>query len=257
MAGKGITKTVWGHGRQLASIGRFLVGFRTFNRTGQVGDGREAAARNYVLANASAGDPDSVLVTMDEFARTRSMLVNVGDEKGLLLDAAVRKAEPKLALELGTYCGYSAVRIGRLLPSGARLVSVEFSAANAEVARAIIAHAGLADQVSVVVGTIGDGGETMHRLALDHGFDSGAVDLIFLDHAKAAYLADLKTILAAGWLHTGTLVVADNVRVPGVPDYLAYMKAQEGTTWRTAEHDTHVEYQSIVKDLVLESEYLG
>jgi catechol O-methyltransferase len=33
--------------------------------------------------------------------------------------------------------------------------------------------------------------------------------------------------------------------------------AAEGKTWRTIEHDTHVEYQSLLKDLVLESEYLG
>ncbi|WP_330180569.1 class I SAM-dependent methyltransferase [Nocardia sp. NBC_01503] len=257
MGGKGIGATLRGRGNQLLSMARLAIGLRRFERTGQVGDGREAAAREYVLTHATAGDPDSVLATIDEFARTRSMLVNVGDEKGLLLDAAVRKTRPKLLLELGTYCGYSAVRIGRLLDSGARLVSVEFSAANAEVARAIIAHAGLSDRVTVLVGTIGDGGETMHRLALDHGFDSGTVDLIFLDHAKEAYLADLRTILAAGWLRAGTMVVADNVRVPGVPDYRAYMRTEEGTSWRTVEHDTHVEYQSILKDLVLESEYLG
>ena len=35
------------------------------------------------------------------------------------------------------------------------------------------------------------------------------------------------------------------------------MKAHEGRDWRTVEHDTHVEYQTLLKDLVLESEYLG
>jgi catechol O-methyltransferase len=35
------------------------------------------------------------------------------------------------------------------------------------------------------------------------------------------------------------------------------MDARQGTTWNTTEHDTHVEYQSLIKDLVLESEYLG
>jgi catechol O-methyltransferase len=35
------------------------------------------------------------------------------------------------------------------------------------------------------------------------------------------------------------------------------MRAQEGELWRTTEHDTHVEYQSLLKDLVLESEYAG
>jgi catechol O-methyltransferase len=35
------------------------------------------------------------------------------------------------------------------------------------------------------------------------------------------------------------------------------MKRVEGHRFRTREHDTHVEYQTLVKDLVLESEYLG
>ncbi|MFE3260451.1 O-methyltransferase [Nocardia sp. NPDC059091] len=232
-------------------------GLGNFTRTGQFGDGREAAVRDHVLANAEQGDPESVLATIDKFARTRSNLVNVGDEKGLLLDAAVRKANPKLLLELGTYVGYSAVRTARTMPEGARLVSVEFSAANAEVARAIIAHAGLTERVTVVVGTIGDGGETIRRLTEEHGITEGTLDFVFVDHDKSAYLADLKHILAAGWLYPGSIVVADNMRVPGAPDYLQYMREAEGKTWRTVEHDTHIEYQSLLKDRVLESEYLG
>ncbi|MFE3187395.1 O-methyltransferase [Nocardia sp. NPDC059240] len=232
-------------------------GLGNFTRTGQFGDGREAAVRDHVIATAEQGNPGSVLEAIDKFARTRSNLVNVGDEKGLLLDAAVRRANPTLLLELGTYIGYSAVRTAHTMPTGARLISVEFSAANAEVARDIIAHAGLADRVTVVVGTIGDGGETVRRLGEEYGITAGSVDFVFVDHDKSAYLADLKTILEAGWLHPGSLVVADNMRIPGAPDYLQYMRAAEGTTWRTVEHDTHIEYQTLLKDRVLESEYLG
>lgn len=239
------------------SVIRFAVGGPTFARTGQVGDGREKAVREYVLAHSTAGEPDSALAAYDSFARTRSMLVNVGDEKGLILDAAVRRVSPTLALELGGYCGYSAVRIGRALAPAARLVSVEFNADNASIARTLLAHAGLADRVSVVVGTIGDGGGTVKRLVAEHGFGPGALDFVFLDHDKKAYLPDLRTIMDAGWLHPGSLAVADNVRIPGAPDYLRYMHESEGARWRTVEHDTHVEYQSLLKDLVLESEYLG
>lgn len=35
------------------------------------------------------------------------------------------------------------------------------------------------------------------------------------------------------------------------------MAENEGTGWRTAEHEAHVEYQSVIKDLVLVSEYLA
>jgi len=238
------------------SVWRMATGARNITTTGQIGDGREAAAVEYVLANARAGDIDDVIVTIDRFAYEKSILINVGDEKGALLDAAVRRAAPKLALELGTYCGYGALRIARAAP-GAQVYSVELAEANAANARRIWAHAGVADRITCVVGTIGDGGRTLDALAQDHGFDSGALDFVFLDHDKDAYLVDLLSILERGWLHTGSIAVADNVRVPGAPKYREYMRQQQGTHWNTVEHKAHLEYQSLVSDLVLESEYLG
>jgi len=58
---------------------------------------------DYVLAHARRGDFNDVLATMDKFAYEKWFLVNIGDEKGKLLDAAVRRADPRLALELGAY----------------------------------------------------------------------------------------------------------------------------------------------------------
>ncbi|MCV7348831.1 O-methyltransferase [Mycobacterium parmense] len=238
------------------SVWRMAAGARNITTTGQIGDGREAAAVDYVLAHARPGDIDDVLSAIDTFAYEKSMLINVGDEKGLLLDAAVRRANPALALELGTYCGYGALRIARAAPN-AKVYSVELAEANAANARRIWTHAGVADRVTCVVGTIGDGGRTLDTLASKHGFTSGALDFVFLDHDKDAYLDDLKSILERGWLRPGSIVVADNVRVPGAPKYREYMRQQQGTLWNTKEHKAHLEYQSLVSDLVLESEYLA
>jgi len=233
------------------------LGSRKLLKDWQVGDGREEALAGYVVANARQGDPDDVIRVIDDFCMNRSVMINVGDEKGEILDRAVRRASPALVLELGTYCGYSALRMSRIVPAGARIVSIEFSPANADIARRIWDHAGLGDEVTAVVGTLGDGGSTINRLTTEHGFGQGAVDFVFIDHDKAAYLPDLERITGEGWLHQGSIVVADNVRFPGAPEYRAHLREQEGKTWQTAEHDTHVEYQSLIKDLVLESEYLG
>ncbi|HEX2285910.1 MAG TPA: O-methyltransferase [Mycobacterium sp.] len=238
------------------SLWRGALGMPGFMKTGQIGDGREAACAAYVQANARRGDIDDVLATIDKFAYEKSLLMNVGDEKGELLDAAVRRANPRRALELGTYCGYGSLRIARAAPS-AKVYSVEFSPANAEVARRIWEHAGVDDRVTCVVGTIGDGGRTLGALAGDHGFDAGSLDFVFLDHHKDAYVPDLQAILDRGWLHPGSIVVADNVRIPGAPKYRAYMAEQQGKLFNTVEHKTHVEYQTLLSDLVLESEYLG
>jgi len=238
------------------SVWRLATGNRNFTTTGQVGDGREAAVVDYVLRNARAGDIDDVLATIDKFAYEKSILINVGDEKGQLLDAAVRRADPALVLELGTYCGYGALRIARAAPK-AKVYSVELAEANAANARQIWAHAGVADRVTCVVGTIGDGGKTLDVLASERGFTAGALDFVFLDHDKDAYLNDLNSILDRGWLHPGSVVVADNILVPGAPKYREYMRQQQGKLWKTVEHKAHLEYQSLVPDLVLESDYLG
>jgi catechol O-methyltransferase len=134
---------------------------------------------------------------------------------------------------------------------------VELSAANAQVAQRIWIHAGVADRITCIVGTIGDGGRTLDRLQTTHGFAPGTLDLLFIDHDKNAYLADLQAIVGRNWLRKGSVVVADNVGFPGAPDYRAFMREQQGGTWTTVEHRTHVEYQTLMPDLVLESDYLG
>jgi catechol O-methyltransferase len=239
------------------SVLRMLFGMRGLTRNWQVGDGREEALAAHVLAHARPRDLDDAIRVIDDFCVTRSVMMNVGDEKGEILDEAIERVSPGLLLELGTYCGYSGLRMARVMPADARFLSIEFNPANAEIARRIWAHAGVGDRLTVVVGSLGDGGATIDRLRCEFGFSDGALDFVFVDHDKKAYLPDLERIQQERWLHPGSVVVADNVKFPGAPEYRAYMRAAEGNTWRTTEHDTHLEYQSLLKDLVLESEYLG
>ena len=168
-------------------------------------------AAEYVESHARRGDVDDALATIDKFAYEKSMLMNVGDE--VYADDGVRR----LSAWTGN-CGYSALpAIARAAPA-AKVFSVEFSAANAEIARRIWSHAGVEDRVTCVVGTIGDGGTTLDALAAEHGFSEGCLDFVFVDHDKNAYLPDLLSILDRGWLHPGAIVVADNVGVPGSPN---------------------------------------
>jgi catechol O-methyltransferase len=211
-----------------------------------------------VVAHAAPGDIDAAIAAIDEFAYDQKFLINVGDEKGVLLDDAVRRVQPRRVLEVGAYVGYSALRMARLLPPGGHLYSVEFSMANASIARRIVEHAGASDRVTFVVGTLGDdGARTMEKLRTEHGFAAGNLDLVFLDHDKTVYLADLQRILEAGWLHPGSVVVADNVGFPGAPEYRAFMEAEEGRRFQTQAHQTHAEYQSVIPDVVLESTFVG
>ena len=239
------------------SFVRMGLGLKHLTTHWQVGDGREDALAEHVTSTASRGDLDDAIRAVDEFCYRESIMMNVGDEKGEILDAAIRRADPHRLLELGTYCGYSALRTVRVMPGDAHLYSVEFLAANAAIARRILDHAGVSDRVTIVVGTLGDGGATLSALESEHGFDPGSVDFAFLDHDKGAYLPDLERIVERGWLHAGSIVVADNIKFPGAPAYRDHMREHEGRDWRTTEHRTHVEYQTLIRDLVLESEYLG
>jgi predicted O-methyltransferase YrrM len=236
---------------------RVLIRVRRLRSGSRVDDGREEALAAYVATHARRGDVADVIRVIDDFCYHHSFMMNVGDEKGEILDGAIRRVRPRRLLELGTYCGYSALRMVRVMPSDARLYSIEFSPANAQIARRIWDHAGVGDRVTVVVGHLGDGGSTLDQLRAEHGFTNGALDFVFVDHDKSAYLPDLQRILDQNWLHPGSVVVADNVKFPGAPQYRAYMRQQEGKSWRTTEHKTHVEYQSLITDLVLESDYLG
>src|SRR5688572_22785625 len=104
------------------SVLRMGLGMRKLLKDWQVGDEREAALQRYVLANARRGDLEDVIRVIDRFAYSESFLINIGDEKGAILDAAISRAAPKQLLELGTYCGYSALRTASVMPAGAHLV---------------------------------------------------------------------------------------------------------------------------------------
>ena len=235
---------------------RLAVGMNHLTTQWQVGDGREEALAAYVEQNSRKGDLDDVIDAIDHFCYHRSIMMNVGDEKGGILERAIRRAQPARLLELGAYCGYSALRTVRAMPQHARLCSIEINPSNAAIARRIWDHAGIAGQATVVVGSLGDQGQTIARLEAEHGFAPGTADLVFIDHDKNSYLPDLERILDRGWLHAGSIVVADNVKIPGAPAYRKYMTRQQGKSWRTTEHRAHLEYQTLIKDLVLESEYL-
>ena len=232
---------------------RMMIGMPKLLKTWQVGDGREEKLVKYILQNAPKGDAARVLQAIDEFAWTQSFLINVGDEKGQILDNAVKTKQPSHILELGTYCGYSALRMAIVAPT-ANIVSVEISEANAKISRAVHEHAGISDRVDVLVGSIGDDGQTIAALKSQYASESSPFDFVFIDHDKKYYVSDLQGLLKNDLLESSAVVVADNVKFPGAPDYLAYMDDNEGKLWRTKKHETHVEYQKLIEDLVLVSQ---
>lgn len=174
----------------------------------------------YLRAHAAQGDASAVLSALEAFS-THYPMYTLGAEKGALLESLVAAAKPRTALEIGTFFGYSAVRTARALPPGGRLLCVEASAANADVARAVLALAGLDSVATVLTGLAAKAlPEAAQRLG------PGGADFIFIDHCKECYLPDTKQMEDLGLLPPGATLVADNVLVPGAPDFLVRAHAR-------------------------------
>ena len=171
---------------------------------------------HYVAKHARRGDPADVLATMDRYAREERFLMNIGPDKGALVEEVFdRIPSDARILEVGAYCGYSAVLFASKLGGGGSLVSLEVGEESVEAARANVAFAGLSDRVEILLGASGDSIPML----------SGTFDLVFLDHWKDLYKADLQAIEAKGLLKPGSLVVADNVGESFNPTaYLEYVR---------------------------------
>lgn len=177
---------------------------------------RPLQARDYVAEHAKQGDPEDVLRCLDTFARETRFLMNVGPEKGpLLFELLDQLPRPARVLELGAYCGYSAILISQRLGPGSRLLSVEKDPDAAQASRDNVAFAGLSDRVEFIEGS------SSERIP---GLE-GPFQLVFFDHWKDLYLPDLKLLEASELLSQGCIVVADNVGpLFGAEPYLSYVR---------------------------------
>jgi predicted O-methyltransferase YrrM len=117
------------------------------------------------------------------------------------LELLARLQGARAILEIGTLGGYSTIWLARALPAGGKVVTLEANAAYAEVARANIARAGVADVVDVRVGPALD---TLPLLAAETPFD-----LVFIDADKRSNPEYLGWALELS--RPGTLIVADNI----------------------------------------------
>ena len=177
---------------------------------------RTIQAADYVARHARPGDPGDVLRTLDKFAAEERWLMSVGPDKGPLVEElAGRLPANARVLELGAYCGYSAILLAQAFGAQASIVSIEVDKDSVAGARANVAHAGLSEQVTFIHGP-----STRMITQLD-----GTFDLVFLDHWKDLYKPDLQLIEQRQLIGPGSIVVADNVGEIFGPDaYLDYVR---------------------------------
>ena len=137
--------------------------------------------------------------------------IQVSPAQGKLLYLLAKSIGAEQILEFGTLGGYSTIWLGRAIPAGGRLVTLEAEPLNAEVAGRNIERAGLSDLVDLRVGPALD---QLPRLEAE---GAGPFDLTFID-ADKIHTPDYFA-WALDHSRPGSLIVCDNVvRFGGLAD---------------------------------------
>ena len=129
--------------------------------------------------------------------------IQVSPPQGKLLQLLAQSIGARTILEFGTLAGYSTIWLGRDLPEGGRLITLEADSGYAEMARGNIERAGLSEVVDL---RVGPALATLPQLAAE---GIGPFDFTFIDADKA----NTPEYFAWALEHSrpGALIVADNV----------------------------------------------
>ncbi|HWE98536.1 MAG TPA: O-methyltransferase [Caulobacteraceae bacterium] len=168
---------------------------------------RWAAVDHYVermLLDEAFGEDDGALgAALQANAAARLPAIDVAPAQGKFLQLLARIAGAQRILEVGSLGGYSTIWLARAVGPQGRVVSLEIDPHHAEVARANLARAGLAQVAEV---RVGPALETLPKL---HAEGAAPFDFVFIDADKPnnpGYLA-----WAVKLARPGATIVVDNV----------------------------------------------
>lgn len=195
-------------------------------------DGTEEALFVYLRQHAVPGNVSSILQAIDAFCYQRHWMMHIGDQKRQVIEATFLEAKTKreqqtengfVAVELGSYCGYSALVFAQHLDAdkGQKLFCIEAHPKCVSYTRRMVELAQLTSVVTVVSAPASDVSQWKTHLP-----EGQLVDFLFVDHDKNSYFADVKATVEARVLRSGACVVADNVLCFNKPlyEYLDYVR---------------------------------
>jgi caffeoyl-CoA O-methyltransferase len=155
----------------------------------------EPRVESYIAALGAS--PDPVLAAMEALAERRRFPI-VGRHAGTLLGLLARCIGARTVLELGSGYGYSALWFARALPADGKVICIDLSEDNRDLALGYFRTAGLESRIDFRVGS----GLSVAREQVP-GFD-----IVFNDIDKEDYPASVE--VAVPLLRSGGLFITDN-----------------------------------------------
>ena len=165
-------------------------------------DGSDPAVQVYLAAFGARETPAQAALRAEAAAHPRAG-VQVGPEQAQVLGLLVRLLGARRVVEVGTFCGYSALAMALALPEGGELVTCEVDAGTAAVGQRHWHAAGVAGQIAL---RLGPALATLDAL-LAAG-EVGRFDLAFIDADKGSVDAYYERCLAL--VRPGGLLAVDN-----------------------------------------------
>lgn len=154
-------------------------------------------------AAAHSSGPDAVQRELQAVTQERTggaAGMQIGDDQAVVMEILARAMGARLAIEIGTFTGYSALALARGMGPGGRLICCDVSEEWTAIAREFWAKAGVADRIEL---RLGPALTTLRALPLGATFD-----LAFLDADKANYGAYYDELMPR--LRVGGLLLVDN-----------------------------------------------
>ena len=148
--------------------------------------GPDSVQRDLIEATAALGDASAM---------------QISPAQGAFMTVLTTLLQPRFAVEVGTFTGYSAMAVASALPPGGRLLCCDISEEWTAVGREHWERAGVADRIEL---RIGPALETLRSLPPEP-----PVDLAFIDADKASYIDYYEELVPR--LSDRGVILVDNV----------------------------------------------
>ena len=187
----------------------------------------DEALAAYIQAHSTA--PDEVQRDLIEAtaALGDASVMQISPAQGALMTMLTTLLQPRFAVEVGTFTGYSALAVAKALPPGGRLLCCDISEEWTAIAREHWERAGVSDRIELRIAPAMD---TLRSLPPEP-----AVDLAFIDADKGSYIAYYEELVAR--LSARGVILVDNALWDG---HVADPAQTDPTTEQLRAFNAHV-----------------